>query len=171
MSANDISVFGIYASVADAEAGTADLISAGFPSTEISVLLADGRSKRELEGAGSAGAVGAVLCGALGILKAASVRVVQGMGPIILAGPLVDRMQRSGSEEAPGLAAALVDWGIPAEAAKACEGRIQDGGTLLAVRCESPERDKRARQILNSSGADDVAVLSESGVAKAEALI
>jgi hypothetical protein len=73
-----------------------------------------------------------------------------------------------GSAAGDGLSGALVVWGLPQNKAKAYEGRIQDGGILLAVRCESPARAKRATQILNSSGADDVAASEESRAAKAE---
>ncbi len=166
MTADNIAVFGIYASGADAEGGAADLIAAGFPSAEISVLLADVRGRRELA-AGSAGAgVGGLLSGALGILTGARAQVIPGMGAIVAAGPLAARMEGVGSAAA--FSAALVDWGVPAEEAKSYEGRIQDGGTLLGVRCGSAARAKRARQVLNSSGADEVAVLEDSRAQKAE---
>jgi hypothetical protein len=169
MTGNNIAVFGVYPSDMDAERGVADLISADFPSPDISVLLADLRSKRELAGARNDGttAVG-LLGGALGILSGGSARLIPGMGQIVAAGPITARLQSLDCEAAEGLSAALVGWGIPEHEAKSYEARIQEGGILLAVRCESPARAKRAAQVLNSSGADHVAALEERRADKAE---
>lgn len=70
MAAEDIAILGVYPSDVYAERGAADLISAGFPTPDISVLLADLRSKRERGGVFNCGttAVG-LLNGALGILS------------------------------------------------------------------------------------------------------
>jgi hypothetical protein len=153
----------------DAERGVADLISADFPSPDISVLLADLRSKRELAGAGNDGttAVG-LLSGALGILAGGSARLIPGMGQMVAAGPIAARLASLDCTAAEGLSAALVGWGIPEREAKSYEGRIQEGGILLAVRCDSRARGKRAAQVLNSSGADHVAALEEQHAEKAE---
>jgi hypothetical protein len=167
MAAKNIAIFGVYPSDMYAERGAADLISAGFPTPDISVLLADLRSKRELAGIDSSGtaAVG-LLNGALGILSGESAHVIPGMGPIVAAGPITTRLQSLGSGVAEGLSGALVDWGIPEHEAKSYQDLIQDGGTLLAVRCESPAQAKRAKQVLNSSGADHVAASQESRAEK-----
>ncbi len=131
MIGNDIAVFGIYPSVIGAECGAADLISAGYSSHDISVLLAN------------AGATaGSLLDGALGILKGAGALVIPGVGPMVAAGPIL---------------AGLAGLGLGEHEAKRYVGRVKDGGTLLSVQCESPDRVKRAKQVLNSSGADDVA--------------
>jgi hypothetical protein len=60
------------------------------------------------------------------------------------------------------LVGALVGLGVPEYEARRYEGRVRDGGTLLSVHCESDTRVKRAKQVLNSSGADDVASSEES---------
>jgi rhodanese-related sulfurtransferase len=156
MTDKSIAVFGVYSSDLDAERGAADLISAGFPSPDISVLLPDMRSKRELAHAGHAGAAG-LLNGALGILSGGNAQVIAGVGLVVAAGPITARLEGIGPATGDGLSGALVDWGIPSNEAKSYEGRIQSGATLLAVHCESPARAKRAKQVLNSSGADDVA--------------
>jgi len=169
MTSTNIAVLGVYPSDVDAERGAADLISAGFPSPDISVLLPDLRSRREIAGAGTPGAsLGGLLSGALGILSGGSAQMIPGVGPIIAAGPLSARLESLGSAAPQGLSDALVRCGIPSEEAKAYEGRIQDGGILLAVRCESAARAKRATQVLHSSGADDVAALEDSRAQKAE---
>jgi rhodanese-related sulfurtransferase len=58
--------------------------------------------------------------------------------------------------------------GIPEYEAKRYVGRVKDGGTLLSVHCDAGARVKRAKQILNSSGADDVTAASESPSERAE---
>lgn len=156
MSGKKIAVFGIYPSSLDAERGAADLISAGFSSPDISVLLPDVRSK---QGA----TAGGLLSGALGILAGAGALVMPGVGPIVAAGPILGGLAGAGvGGAAGGLAGALVGLGIPEYEAKRYVGRVQDGGTLLSVHCESAARVKRAKQVLNSSGADDVASSDES---------
>jgi hypothetical protein len=155
MAGNNIAVFGIYPSALDAERGAADLISAGYASHEISVLLADVRRKPEFSGA--------LLAGALGILTGSGVLAIPGIGPMLAAGPILTGLTDLGVGGAVGsLPGALVRLGIPEYEAKRYVGRIEEGGTLLSVRCDGNARLKRAKQILNSSGADDVASCQES---------
>ena len=157
MAVKDIAIFGVYPSDMYAELGAADLISAGFPTPDISVLFADLRSKRELASIDTGAAAVGLLSGALGILSSESAQVIAGLGRIVAAGPITARLRSLGSRAANGLSGALVDWGIAEHDAKSYEDLIQDGGTLLSVRCGSPARAKRATQVLNSSGADHVA--------------
>jgi hypothetical protein len=156
MAGGSIAVFGIYPSSLDAERGAADLISAGYSSHDISVLLADVRS-------GAGASAGGLLGGALGILTGAGALQIPGVGPIVAAGPLLAGLAGLGvGGAAGGLMGALVGLGIPEYEARRYEGRVKDGGTLLSVRCESPAQVKRAKQVLNSSGADDVAACNET---------
>jgi len=172
MSGKSIGVLGVYASSLDAERGAADLISAGFSSPDISVLLPDVRSKREAPQASSAGATaGGLLGGALGILTGVGALVIPGVGPILAAGPFMAALAGLGVAGPQGLAGALVGLGVPEYEAKRYEGRVKDGGTLLSVHCEGAARVKRAKQVLNSSGADDVAATGESGSATVQAVI
>jgi hypothetical protein len=169
---NNIAVFGIYASTFDAECGAADLISAGFSSRDISVLLPDAGSKHAFahekaskapEGTSAGATAGGLLGGALGILAGVGALVIPGIGPIVAAGPMLAGLAGLGAGGAVGgLVGALVGFGIPEYEAKRYEGRVVEGGTLLSVHCDSPMRVKRAKQILNSSGADHVAAANES---------
>ena len=173
MSGNNTAVFGIYPSSLDAERGAADLISAGFSSRDISVLLPDVRSKHKSpEGTGvteGAGAPAGQLSGALGILDGAGALVIPDVGPIVVAGPIFSGLAGLNvGGAAKGLVAALAGLGIPEYEAKRYEDRVKDGGTLLSVHCESAARVKRAKQVLNSSGADDVACAEESRSEKAQ---
>jgi rhodanese-related sulfurtransferase len=165
MAGRNIAVYGIYPSSFDAERGAADLISAGFFSQDISVLLPDVREKaaKAPVGTSAAAAAGGLLGGALGILAGVGALVIPGVGPLVAAGPLVAGLAGLGAGGAVGgLAGALVSLGIPEYEARRYEGRVADGATLLSVHCESPARVKRAKQVLNSSGADDVAASGES---------
>ena len=64
-----------------------------------------------------------------------------------------------------GLAGALIGMGIPEYEAKRYEGRVKEGGILLSVHSDNSDWTKRAKQILERTGADDV---SSTGEAKAD---
>jgi hypothetical protein len=52
--------------------------------------------------------------------------------------------------------------GIPEYEAKRYEGRIKDGGILLSVHCDSSDWVKRAKNILERTGANDVSSAGEA---------
>ena len=54
--------------------------------------------------------------------------------------------------------------GIPEYEAKRYEGRVKDGGILISVHCDSSEEVSRAKEILKSTGAEDVASSGEKAV-------
>lgn len=62
-----------------------------------------------------------------------------------------------------GLIGALVGMGIPEYEAKRYAGRIKQGGVLLSVHCDNSEWVKRAKELLNATGAEDVSSAGESG--------
>jgi len=183
MSAKNIAVFGIYSSSIDAECGAADLISAGFAATDISVLLSDvhgahhagshevghAKATKAPEGASAGATAGGLLGGALGILAGVGALLIPGIGPMVAAGPILAGLAGLGAGGAVGgLMGALVGLGIPEYEAKRYEGGVKDGGTLLSVHCDSPGQVKRAKQVLNSSGAEHVAASTESRSSKVE---
>jgi hypothetical protein len=51
--------------------------------------------------------------------------------------------------------------GIPEYEAKRYEGRIREGGVLLSVHCDSSDWVKRGKEILEHTGAQDIASESE----------
>jgi hypothetical protein len=55
--------------------------------------------------------------------------------------------------------------GIPEYEAKRYEGRVRDGGILLSVHSDSSEWTKRAKLILEATGAQDI---SSTGEARSE---
>jgi hypothetical protein len=52
--------------------------------------------------------------------------------------------------------------GIPEYEAKRYEGRVQKGGILLSVHCDTSDEIKRAKEIIKSTGAEDVSSTGES---------
>ena len=57
---------------------------------------------------------------------------------------------------------ALVGMGIPEYEAKRYEGRVKDGGILLSVHCDDSAWTKRAKEILERTGAEDVSSTGEA---------
>ena len=61
-----------------------------------------------------------------------------------------------------GLTGALIGLGIPEYEARRYEGRIRKGGILLSVHCDDSDWTRRAKNILNQTGAEDVAAAGEA---------
>ena len=61
-----------------------------------------------------------------------------------------------------GLTGALIGMGIPEYVAKRYEGRVKDGGILLSVHSDDSVWTKRAKEILERTGAEDVSSTGEA---------
>jgi hypothetical protein len=61
-----------------------------------------------------------------------------------------------------GIAGALIGMGIPEYEAKRFEGRVKDGGILLSVHCDDSTWTKKAKEILERTGAEDVSSTGEA---------
>ena len=61
-----------------------------------------------------------------------------------------------------GLTGALIGMGIPEYEAKRYEGRVKDGGILLSVHSDSSDEVKRAKAILERTGAQDISSTGEA---------
>ena len=165
-------VFGIYASPAQAESAVNLLTDAGFSSQDVSVLMPDQSSTRAFahhkdtkapEGATTGATTGGVIGGALGVLVGLGSLAIPGLGPLLAAGPLVAGLAGLGAGGAVGgLIGALVGMGIPEYEAKRYEGRVRDGGVLLSVHCETAGEILRAKEVLKSTGATDIAATHEA---------
>ena len=66
-----------------------------------------------------------------------------------------------------GITGALVGMGIPEYEAKRYEGKIKAGNILISVHTENTQEAKRAKEIFEQAGAQDISATSEAGV-KAE---
>jgi hypothetical protein len=168
-------VFGIYSTRVGIESAVDALKAAGFRNTDISVLMPEKESTKEFahekhtkapEGAATGASSGIVIGGALGWLAGIGALAIPGVGPFIVAGPLMAALAGAGVGGAVGgVTGALIGMGIPEYEAKRYEGRVNKGGMLLSVHSDNSEWVTRAKEILKSTGAEDI---SSTGEAKAE---
>jgi hypothetical protein len=168
---NDRSVFGIYLKRSDVESAMDELKAAGFSNSDVSVLLPENVKSGELateqstkapEGAAVGAGSGAAVGGAMGWLVGVGALAIPGIGPVLAAGPLLAALAGIGIGGAlGGFAGTLVGIGIPEYEAKEYEGRMLKGGILVAVHCATAEQSNRAKQVLRSSGAQDIAASRE----------
>jgi len=171
--AKNTAVFGIYPTKASVESALDTLKDAGFRSTDISVLLPENLGTKDLktekaskapEGAATGAGSGALIGGALGWLVGIGALAIPGLGPFIAAGPIMAALAGIGVGGAVGgFTGALVGLGIPEYEAKRYEGRIKSGGILLSIHCDSSEWAGKAKELLKSTGAEDISSTGESG--------
>jgi uncharacterized membrane protein len=101
----------------------------------------------------------------LGLLAGIGALAIPGVGPLIAAGPIMATLAGLGVGGAiGGITGALVGMGIPEYEAKRYEGRIQKGGILLSVHCASSDEVKRAKEIIQRTGGEDVSSTGEASV-------
>jgi hypothetical protein len=172
MSGRNTAVFGIYPSYANVESGVDGLKAAGFSNRDISVLFPQSSGSKDFahekgtkapEGATAGAGAGVVLGGTMGWLLGIGALAIPGLGPFIAAGPIMAALAGAGVGGAVGgVTGALVGMGIPEYEAKRYEGRVKDGGILLSVHSDSSDWTKRAKQILEATGAQDISSTSES---------
>jgi hypothetical protein len=172
MTGKNIAVFGIYPHRASFEYAFRALKTAGFRDTDISVLLQENPGTKDLatekatkapEGAATGAGSGAVIGGALGWLAGTGAIVFPGLGPFLVAGPIVATLAGIGAGATlGGLTGALIGLGIPEYEAKRYQGRIESGGILLSVHCDSPNWVNKAKRLLSSTGAEDISSTGES---------
>jgi uncharacterized membrane protein len=67
-----------------------------------------------------------------------------------------------------GLIGTLIGMGIPEFEAKRYESRLREGRILLAVHSENSEQTKRAKEIFERAGAEDIASSGEERVSDKE---
>jgi hypothetical protein len=165
-------VFGIYPSRASVENAVVALRDAGFRETDISLLLPENVGTKDLahekgtkapEGATTGAGTGALVGGALGWLTGIGALAIPGLGPFIAAGPIMAALAGVGIGGAVGgITGALVGMGIPEYEAKRYEGRVNKGGILLSVHSDDSEWTKRAKAILEQTGAEDISSTGET---------
>ena len=108
---------------------------------------------------------GAVLGGALGWLVGIGALAIPGLGPFIAAGPLMAALAGVGlGGAAGGIAGALIGLGIPEHEAKRYEVRVKEGGILLSVHSDNADWTKRAKEIMERTGAQDISSTGEAAV-------
>jgi len=175
MSGKKVSVFAIYSTRSAVENAASALANAGFPFADISVLLPESlggpkdmgteKTTKAPEGAAAGVATGGVIGGTLGVLVGVGLLAIPGLGPFIAAGPIMAGLAGLGvGGVVGGFTGALIGMGIPEFEAKRYEGRLQKGGILLSVHCDTAEEIKRAKEVLKVTGGEDVSSTGESSV-------
>ena len=168
-------VFAIFSGVPQAERAVDALVEESFTNEDVSVLMADNDASKGFahekqtkapEGTATGVAAGGTIGGTLGLLAGIGALAIPGVGPFIAAGPIMAALAGVGVGGAVGgITGALIGMGIPEFEAKRYEGRIKEGGILLSVHCDDSDWTKKAKQILEHSGAQDV---TSTGEAKAD---
>jgi len=180
MSSKKVGVFGIFSTRIGADNAMDSLVRAGFPTSDISVLLPESlggtknmgtenmgteKETKAPEGTTVGVTAGGVIGGTLGLLAGVGLLAIPGLGPFIAAGPIMAGLAGLGVGGAVGgVTGALIGMGIPEFEAKRYEGRLQKGEILLSVHCDTAEEIKRAKEVLKSAGGEDVSSTGESSV-------
>ena len=172
MAGKNTAAFGIYSDRTAVENAVDQLKAAGYRNTDISVLFPQTSGTKDFahekhtkapEGATAGAGTGALLGGALGWLAGIGALAIPGLGPFIAAGPIMAALAGAGvGGTVGGVVGALVGMGIPEYEAKRYEGRVKSGGILLSVHCDNSEWTKKAKEILERTGAEDVSSTGES---------
>ncbi len=178
MAGKNTSVFGIYDDRMQVERAVDALVSDGFRAEDISVLLPDNVGTKDFahekhtkapEGATTGAATGGVVGGTLGVLAGIGALAIPGFGPFIAAGPIMGALAGIGAGGVVGgVIGALIGMGIPEYEAKRYEGMIKEGKALLSVHCDNSDWVKRAKNVLEQTGAHDVSSSGEAGADYAE---
>jgi hypothetical protein len=173
MAGKNTAVFGIYRDQMSVSNAVDALRADGFRNTDISVLFPENEGTKDFahekntkapEGAATGATSGAVVGGGLGWLAGIGALAIPGLGPFIAAGPIMAALAGAGAGGVlGGLTGALVGMGIPEYEAKRYEGRVKEGGILLSVHSDNSEWTKKAKQVLERTGAQDVSSTGEAG--------
>jgi len=172
MAGKNTAAFGIYRTRTNAEEGVDMLLENGFRNADISVLLPENSGTKEFahekqtkapEGVAAGAGTGVVVGGTLGLLAGIGALAIPGLGPFIAAGPIMAALAGAGAVGiAGGLIGAMIGLGIPEYEAKRYEGMVKEGGILLSVHCDNSDWVKKAKAILERTGAHDIASTGEA---------
>jgi hypothetical protein len=171
--AKNTAVFGIYRDRAQVEQAVDALLAESFRAEDVSVLMPDNIGTKDFahekhtkapEGATTGAVAGGVAGGTLGLLVGLGALAIPGLGPFIAAGPIMGALAgMGGGGVVGGIIGAMVGMGIPEYEAKRYEGMIKEGKILLSVHCDDSDWVKRAKRLLEQTGAQDISSTSEAG--------
>lgn len=160
-------VVATFPSRSDAERGIDRLQQAGFSRQDISVVAKDDRATQGDAGRAGNGEQGmfgetsdgmtwgAGIGAGAGLLASAGALAIPGVGPLLAVGPLAAAL--SGAAVG-GLAGGLVDWGIPEDRGRYYEEQVRAGRALAAVQVKDDQEARKAEQILQEAGAQDIEI-------------
>lgn len=166
------SVFGIVKTYSQAEQIVESLQTAGFDSSEISILLPDNQGKHDIghvkatkapEGATTGAATGGVTGGVLGLLAGIGALAIPGVGPFIAAGPIMAALSGAAiGAGTGGVVGGLIGLGIPEIEARRYVDKLKSGNYLIAVHVHDGDEKDRAKEIFESADAEDISTTSMS---------
>src|SRR3989449_10313839 len=172
MAGKNTAAFGIYRDRVSVENAVDALRQEGFRNTDISVLFPENEGTKDFahekstkapEGTATGAGTGAVIGGGLGWLAGIGALAIPGLGPFIAAGPIMAALAGAGVGGAVGgITGALIGMGIPEYEAKRYEGRVREEGILLSVHSDNSDWTKKAKEILERTGAQDVSSTGEA---------
>ena len=169
-------VFCIAKTHSQAEQIVQELQTAGFPVSEISVLLPNTEGKHDIgpvkatkapEGATTGAATGGITGGVIGLLAGIGALAIPGVGPLIAAGPIMAALSGAAVGGATGgLVGGLIGLGIPEIEAKRYDQKLRSGHYLIAVHTRDDDEEDRAEEIFKNAGAEDITTSSMSSTPK-----
>jgi len=135
----------------EAERAVHALHEAGFARDDLG-WIARARNERvarvtdaALEGATMGGALG----GLAGLLIGFASMTAPGIGPVVVAGPLVSTLAGAGlGAVAGGIIDALMHVGVSRDEARAHAAKVRSGGAIVTVTVDDDEEEQLARQLL-----------------------
>ena len=165
-------VLGIFNDRVNAEAAIADLEKLDYNPKDLSIVLKDKHDKEVIEentganvaeGAVSGAATGLILGGLVGLVAAVA---IPGLGALLVGGPIAAALGLSGAAAttvsgaatgalAGGLIGALTNLGLSDDEAKVYEGKVSEGGILVAVPVRGDETGE-VEDIFEENDATDV---------------
>lgn len=177
--AKDTMIIGVFSDHTTAEDAIDELKTADYDAKDISVVtknrddaevIHDHTGSNVGDGIASGATTGGVIGGLAGLLIGIGAITIPGIGALLIAGPLAAALGLTGAAAttvsgavtgavAGGLVGALVGAGVPEEDATYYEGRVKEGGILVAVPTRGSNQDE-VRDILEDNGADRVRTFS-----------
>lgn len=163
-------VIGIYDSRSEVERAIDLFKTEGFRNSDISVLMphedptfGHEKATKAPEATTIGGGTGAVIGGTLGwLVGLGAIATVPVLGPLVAAGPIMAALSGAAVGGAVGgFTGALVGFGIPEYEAKRYETFVKEGGILVSAHVDDNEWAKRAKDLMERTGAHDISTTSE----------
>jgi len=171
MSEKNTAVFGIYANRGAFEEAEAQFHRAGFRAVDVSVLYPGNQGTQDFghekhtkgpEGFVVGSIVGAIVGAAFGYFLGAGIINVTQLSTLASTGPLTSALTCAMAVAVLGaIIGTLCGLAMPEYEAKRYEGRIRKGGILASVHCDDSLWVKRAKDIMELTGAHDIATAAQ----------
>jgi|SRR5579884_4083967 len=152
-------VVGLFDNFAEADRAVGALREAGFPLADVSVVSRPPGTppqvpaERTHSNTGStAGVLGGAVLGGLAALA------IPGIGPVLAAGPIASALAGAvGGATAGGFIGSFLGLDVPTDREQRYEARVREGGVFVAIHTPDGDTARRAREVLDRAGAQDVA--------------